>query len=49
MENTIPVQLGDGTVGSYDPVTNTVYNADGTINVPAALQPFLGMKRFELV
>ena len=24
-------------------------NADGTVNVPAALQPFLGMKRFELV
>ena len=24
-------------------------NADGTINVPAALQPFLGMTRFELV
>ena len=24
-------------------------NADGTINVPAALQPFLGMSRFELV
>jgi seryl-tRNA synthetase len=24
-------------------------NADGTVNVPAALQPFLGVKRFELV
>jgi len=24
-------------------------NADGTVKVPAALQPFLGMKRFELV
>jgi seryl-tRNA synthetase len=24
-------------------------NADGTVNVPAVLQPFLGMKRFELV
>ena len=24
-------------------------NPDGTVNVPAALQPFLGMKRFELV
>ena len=24
-------------------------NADGTVNVPASLQPFLGMKRFELV
>ena len=24
-------------------------NADGTVNVPAALQPFLGMKKFELV
>jgi len=24
-------------------------NADGTVNIPAALQPFLGMKRFELV
>ena len=24
-------------------------NADGTVNVPAALQPYLGMKRFELV
>jgi len=24
-------------------------NADGTVNVPAALQPFLGMNRFELV
>jgi seryl-tRNA synthetase len=24
-------------------------NSDGTVNVPAALQPFLGMKRFELV
>ena len=24
-------------------------NADGSVNVPAALQPFLGMKRFELV
>ena len=24
-------------------------NADGTVNVPAALQPFLGTKRFELV
>lgn len=23
-------------------------NSDGTVNVPAALQPFLGMKRFEL-
>jgi seryl-tRNA synthetase len=23
-------------------------NADGTVNVPAALQPFLGMKKFEL-
>jgi len=24
-------------------------NVDGTVNVPAALQPFLGMKKFELV
>ena len=24
-------------------------NADGTVNVPAALQPFLGMKKFEVV
>ena len=24
-------------------------NADGTVNIPAALQPFLGTKRFELV
>ena len=24
-------------------------NADGSVNVPAALQPFLGMKKFELV
>lgn len=24
-------------------------NADGTVNVPAVLQPFLGMKKFELV
>ena len=24
-------------------------NADGTVNIPAALQPFLGKKRFELV
>ncbi|CAB4832394.1 MAG: serine--tRNA ligase [Actinobacteria bacterium] len=24
-------------------------NADGTVNIPAALQPFLGMERFELV
>ena len=24
-------------------------NADGTVNVPSALQPFLGMQRFELV
>ena len=24
-------------------------NADGTVNVPVSLQPFLGMKRFELV
>jgi seryl-tRNA synthetase len=24
-------------------------NADGTVNVPTALQPFLGMTRFELV
>ncbi len=24
-------------------------NADGTVNVPTALQPFLGMKKFELV
>ena len=24
-------------------------NADGTVSIPAALQPFLGMKRFELV
>ena len=24
-------------------------NTDGTVNVPAALQPFLGMKKFELV
>jgi len=24
-------------------------NADGSVNVPASLQPFLGMKRFELV
>jgi seryl-tRNA synthetase len=24
-------------------------NANGTVNVPAALQPFLGMTRFELV
>jgi len=24
-------------------------NSDGTVNVPVALQPFLGMKRFELV
>jgi len=24
-------------------------NADGTVNIPAPLQPFLGMKRFELV
>jgi seryl-tRNA synthetase len=24
-------------------------NADGTVNVPAVLQPYLGIKRFELV
>jgi seryl-tRNA synthetase len=24
-------------------------NSDGSVNVPAALQPFLGVKRFELV
>ena len=24
-------------------------NADGTVNIPLSLQPFLGMKRFELV
>jgi seryl-tRNA synthetase len=24
-------------------------NSDGTVNVPVALQPFLGMTRFELV
>ncbi|MEY4232442.1 MAG: hypothetical protein RL144_642, partial [Actinomycetota bacterium] len=24
-------------------------NADGTVNIPIALQPFLGTKRFELV
>jgi seryl-tRNA synthetase len=24
-------------------------NADGSVNVPAALQPFLGTQRFELV
>jgi seryl-tRNA synthetase len=24
-------------------------NADGTVNIPVALQPFLGTKRFELV
>jgi seryl-tRNA synthetase len=24
-------------------------NADGSVSIPAALQPFLGTKRFELV
>ena len=33
--NTVPVQLGDGSVGAYDPTTGTVYNANGTVNTAA--------------
>ena len=33
--NTIPTTLPDGSVGSYDPATGTVYNADGSVNAAA--------------
>ena len=33
--NTISTTLPDGSVGSYDPATGTVYNADGSVNTAA--------------
>ena len=33
--NTISTTLPDGSVGSYDPATGTVYNADGSVNAAA--------------
>jgi seryl-tRNA synthetase len=30
-------------------ILENLQNADGTVNIPKALQPFLGKERFELV
>lgn len=51
--NTSPVATLNGTLVALPRMIVAILenhqNADGTVNVPVALQPFLGMTRFELV
>ena len=51
--NTKPVATLNGTLVAVPRMIVAIFenhqNADGTVNVPKALQPFLGMSRFELV
>lgn len=52
-QNTKPVATLNGTLVAIPRMIVAILenhqNADGTVNIPLALQPFLGMKRFELV
>jgi len=52
-QNTKPVATLNGTLVAIPRMIVAILenhqNLDGTVNVPLALQPFLGMKRFELV
>ena len=52
-EGTKPVATLNGTLVAIPRMIVAILenhqNSDGTVNVPAALQPFLGMKKFELV
>ncbi|CAB4781768.1 unannotated protein [freshwater metagenome] len=52
-QNTKPVATLNGTLVAIPRMIVAILenhqNSDGTVNVPMALQPFLGMKRFELV
>ena len=52
-QNTKPVATLNGTLVAVPrtivAILENNQNADGTVNVPKALQPFLGMTRFELV
>ncbi len=52
-QNTKPVTTLNGTLVAIPRMIVAILenhqNPDGTVNVPLALQPFLGMKRFELV
>ena len=52
-QNTKPVATLNGTLVAIPRMIVAILenhqNPDGTVNVPLALQPFLGMKRFELV
>ena len=52
-QNTKPVATLNGTLVAIPRMIVAILenhqNSDGTVNVPLALQPFLGMKRFELV
>ena len=52
-QNTKPVATLNGTLVAVPrtivAILENHQNADGTVNVPKALQPFLGMTRFELV
>jgi seryl-tRNA synthetase len=52
-QNTSPVATLNGTLVAVPRMIVAILenhqNADGTVNVPKALQPFLGMTRFELV
>ena len=52
-QNTKPVATLNGTLVAIPRMIVAILenhqNPDGTVNVPMALQPFLGMKRFELV
>lgn len=52
-QNTKPVATLNGTLVAIPRMIVAILenhqNADGTVNVPVALQPFLGMTRFELV
>jgi len=52
-QNTKPVATLNGTLVAIPRMIVAILenhqNADGTVNVPASLQPFLGMTRFELV
>ena len=52
-QNTKPVATLNGTLVAIPRMIVAILenhqNADGTVNIPLSLQPFLGMKRFELV
>ena len=52
-ENTRPIATLNGTLVAIPRMIVAILenhqNADGTVNVPAVLQPFLGIDRFELV